>query len=430
MIGMRDTMQALYNYVTVSCTEPVRDPLWGTILFPPGFMQLRQVHEFQKLSRIKQLGPTHLVYPGAVHTRLSHSMGVYEIARRMLLVLMKHPDPHFSPIWSMTGIKSFLSAALLHDLGHFPFTHSLKDLSLTSHETLAADIIMNDKQLYRVLKEEIGADPWMTAAIIDDSIDSDSAEVLMYRTILSGTLDPDKLDYLNRDAFFCGVPYGLQDVDFILTKILLTDHGTLGIEELGISSIEHLIFSKYLMYRNVYWNKSVRSATAMIRKALYLGLNDGVITPKDLYGLDDETFRQSLTVCDYPAFSVIKQVTNNQLYHLNLTIPFEKAAPYRERLRDHTARFTAEEALRMRINKKVRHALAPWQVIIDIPEPISFESHVEIVSTSEKNTTFLDTEPIFTKPVIDRFTQVLTTIRIFLPCDIALSESDLFDVMS
>lgn len=76
--------------------------------------------EFQKLSRIRQLGPTHLIYPGAVHTRLSHSIGVYAIARRMLLVLMKDQQNAITSRCSLTGVRSFLVAALLHDLGHFP----------------------------------------------------------------------------------------------------------------------------------------------------------------------------------------------------------------------------------------------------------------------------------------------------------------------
>ncbi len=416
-----------YQYLTTSCTEPVRDPVWGTVLFPPAFMRLFDLTAVQKLSRIRQLGPTYLVYPGAVHTRLNHSIGVFEISKRMMLVLLQQTNIE-NISFTIEGIRAFLTAALLHDMGHFPYTHSLKDLPLASHEALAADLILNQKELYAVIEGDIGASPLDVAAIIDDSIEHPSQEIGIYRSLLSGTLDPDKLDYLNRDAFFCGVPYGLQDVDFILTKIRLTQEGRLGILQQGIGSIEHLLFSKYLMYRNIYWNKSVRSATAMIRKALCLGLNESVIAPSDLYGLDDAGFIQLLRSRSYDPFKVIDMVNDNQLFTPALTLTSDEISGSLSHLRDHDTRFELEESLRRRIERRTHRNLSPWQIIIDIPEHISLETEVQVISPDGTPLSFLESGPVFTKSVIDRFTKSLTNIRIFIPEDISIDQDDICDL--
>lgn len=428
---MNSTGHDIYTYLTSSCTEPLRDPVWGTIMLPQSFMDLIASPDFQKLSGIRQLGPTYLLYPGAVHTRLNHSVGVYAIARKMLLTLIHRrlSDAVQLP-FTLHGIKSFLAAALLHDIGHFPYTHSLKDLPLTSHETLAAEIILGRKQISRLLSQTIGADPEMTAAIIDDTIPSSDPETAIYRSLLSGTLDPDKLDYLNRDAFFCGVPYGLQDVDYILTKIALTETNRMGIEEHGLSSIEHLLFSKYLMYRNVYWHTTVRSATAMIRKALYLGLREHRMMPEDLYGLDDEGFFHMTGAIDYEPFETIQLVRRNQLFKAILNIPYDPLNPRHTELRESEKRSLAEEELRSLINRDSNAGLTPCQVIIDIPEPISLESDVPVITAENGTISFIEAGPVFTAPVIEGFVKALTRIRVFLPGHIDIDRQILSDYFS
>ncbi len=113
-------------------TEPIRDPLWKHIYLSPQMMAVVASEPFQKLYRIKQLGITHLVYPGATHTRFVHSLGVFHLAKRMLRGLL---SSEHAPTLSLEGVKAFLCAALLHDIGHFPFTHSLKELPLREHES-------------------------------------------------------------------------------------------------------------------------------------------------------------------------------------------------------------------------------------------------------------------------------------------------------
>ena len=136
----------------------------------------------------------------------------------------------------MEGVKAFLCAALLHDIGHYPFAHSLKDLSVEPHESLAAKEIVGG--LARVIRESVGVEPQAVAAIIDrGSGYRGSVNVGFFWKILSGVLDPDKLDYLNRDAFFCGVPYGIQDVDFILEEVFPHVENGVAISKKGISTV-------------------------------------------------------------------------------------------------------------------------------------------------------------------------------------------------
>ena len=165
--------------------------------------------------------------------------------------------------------------------------------------------------LSAVIRTELGVDPAFVAAIISRGASPPGMpDVDFYQRILSGVLDPDKLDYLNRDAYFCGVPYGIQDVDFILEEIFPDKNTGVAISPKGITALEDILFSKYLMYKTVYWHKTVRIATAMIKKAVAMALKDGAITRGDLYGLDDEEFFAAFPL--RPAirpFGLIQRVT-------------------------------------------------------------------------------------------------------------------------
>ena len=207
----KDVYAALQN----GYTDPIRDVLWGHIYLTPELAALTKSGPFMRLSRIFQLGPAYAVYPGATHTRAAHSIGVYHLARRLLLNLANRgAEAWLSPV----GAVSFLCAALLHDLGHFPYTHSLKELPLRRHEALTAEIILREP--IKSLVAKAGGDPSLTAAIVDTELPlGNEGELVFYRKLLSGALDPDKLDYLNRDDRYCGVPYGAQDVDFILSRL-------------------------------------------------------------------------------------------------------------------------------------------------------------------------------------------------------------------
>ncbi|MFQ3620254.1 MAG: HD domain-containing protein, partial [Spirochaetales bacterium] len=129
--------ESIIHHLDRDYTEPIRDPLWKHIYLSPPLMAIVASSPFQKLYRIKQLGIAHLVYPGATHSRFVHSLGVFHLAKRMIRGII---SSEMAPPLTLEGVKAFLAAALLHDIGHFPFTHSLKELPLREHESLTADL--------------------------------------------------------------------------------------------------------------------------------------------------------------------------------------------------------------------------------------------------------------------------------------------------
>jgi len=363
------------------------------------------------LAKIKQLGPTHIVYPGAVHSRLSHSLGVFFLARRLIRRLVGFPD---APALSLEGVKAYLSAALLHDLGHFPFTHSLKELPLLEHEQLTARLIRQG-ELARLLREAVGVDPEMVAAIVDEGApDQGSDELRLYRRLLSGTLDPDKLDYLNRDAYYCGVPYGVQDIDFVLDRVRPNGYAGIALERDGISAVENILFSKYLMYRAVYWHKSVRSATAMIKKALHSGLSSGAISPEDLYGLDDESFTAQFNSKRHPDFELIELVDRGSTYKAALEIPYtEPEAPGFTHLLALDTRQKVENRCSSMLSAATGRPFDDLSLIIDLPEAVNFEVAFPI-SDRGVIRDYLDAGSVFTPAVVEAFTANLRLVRVFV----------------
>lgn len=363
-------------------SEPVRDPVWKHISLSRPLLRVAEHAQFQKLDRIRQLGPAYLVYPGATHTRRSHSLGAFHIARRMITSLVRRNRD--VPI-TLPGVKSFLCACLLHDIGHYPFAHSLKDLDVEAHEALAAREILDG--LSSVIRSQLDIDPASVAAIIDRGPTAGMPPgVDFYRRILSGVLDPDKLDYLNRDAYFCGVPYGIQDVDFLLEEIFPDRQSGVAISPKGITALEDILFSKYLMYKTVYWHKTVRIATAMIKKAVAMGLRDGAISRKDLYGLDDEGFFAAFSARRYPSFRLVEQVRRRELHRQVWRVPFQEENSAHRRLEDVKQRLLVEEHIAREAGSIAGKRIEPECVIVDVPERVSFDFDVPIVEPGSGQT--------------------------------------------
>jgi HD superfamily phosphohydrolase len=172
-------------------------------------------------------------------------------------------------------IGVFLAATLLHDIGHYPFSHTLEELTpfFVSHEQRARRLIEDPSgEIFRVLRDELRVDPVRVANVIDyESADHQVPDRdLLLANILSGTLDPDKIDYLLRDSMFCGVPFGESvNRDRLIAAIRYdAQRHRLAITSKGVSAVESLVFTNYLMYRNVYWHHTVRSATAMFKRSV------------------------------------------------------------------------------------------------------------------------------------------------------------------
>jgi uncharacterized protein len=373
--GRMDERARILDHLDNEYTEPVRDPVWGHIGFSRPLLKVVEHEQFQKLGRIRQLGPAALVYPGATHTRLAHSLGVFHLSRRLIASLVRR-SPHTGV--SVEGVKAFLCAALLHDIGHYPYAHSLKDLGVEAHERLASRVILDE--LAPTIRSELHVEPEAVAAIIDHRSGYRGGEdVRFFWKLLSGVLDPDKLDYLNRDAYCCGVPYGIQDVDFALGEVWPHPEAGIAISRKGVTAIENILFSKYLMYKTVYWHKTVRIATAMIKKALVIGLRDGAIRREDLYGLDDEQFFAQFTPARSPAFRLIADVRRRVLHRQVLRLPFRADFAEHRALEDGAARTALEDRIAAEAAAVLGRPVPAESVVVDVPERISFDADIPVV---------------------------------------------------
>lgn len=404
-MGALFSLKGSFNF-----SQAVRDSLWGHIYLTPELEETTHTPVFNRLYSIKQLGPTEIVYPGATHTRASHSFGVYHIALRLTDSLLAKGAGEWV---TKEGTAAFMAAALFHDLGHFPFTHSLKELPLKDHEDLTADAILAEP--LKSLIAKTGADPQQVAAIVSDSIQTTDTETLFFRKLLSGVLDPDKLDYLNRDAFFCGVPYGIQDIDFILAHLVPDKQKGVMLDSQGIMSVEHLLFSKYLMYRAVYWNKSVRTATSMMKKALYSALEQKLVAPEELYAADDDSIYRLLLSQDFKEKKCAALLKERKLYRIVAEIPFDENNSEHKKLENLEYRTEREEQL-ARAN-----SLEPQDVIIDVPERISFETDLWIYS---ENKPFSESSTVFGKETVRNFTHNIRKIRVCASPDCKLSQKE------
>jgi HD superfamily phosphohydrolase len=375
------------------------------VYLTPELYAVTKTPQFSRLHRIAQLGPADLVYPGATHTRAAHSIGVYHIAHRLIAELCDRGADSFV---SSCGIRSFLCAALLHDLGHFPYAHSLKDLFLVGHEQLGARLLEADPLAGLIAKA--GADPAVAAAILDTGRVTDDGEVLFYRRLLSGCLDPDKLDYLNRDARFAGVTYGTQDVDFILSRLHPCMERGVDIDSKAVSSVESVLFSKYLMYRSVYWHKGVRAATAVMKKTLHSALQDGVLSPDELFGLDDSGLfdilqrrEASFRGDNRTLFEAAMGLRDSNLWSCVLELPYDEVA--HRHWEDLQCRAETEAEMSGKYGAAV---------IIDIPESVGFETGLYVL---DEDCPFERSSTVFKPETVDSFVKILRTVRFFVDKD-------------
>jgi uncharacterized protein len=265
----------------------VRDPLWNTIRLDPVATRIVDTPAFQRLRYIRQLGFAHLVYPGATHTRFDHALGVYHLSRTAMRLLAERDEgvavrarrPDLIPY-----------AALLHDIGHYAFSHALEELEADrlpgDHEAVSARFFESEE--LREAMAPLGDD---SASRIYELIRGESTDPL--GGLVSGSLDLDKMEYLRRDARFCGVPYGEVDVDRLLQGLAVledpvTGKPEIGVQEKALSALESLLFAKYQMFRNVYWHHAVRAATALYKRIVSESVREGIILPEELVGVTDE----------------------------------------------------------------------------------------------------------------------------------------------
>lgn len=350
---------------------------------------------FQRLRRVRQLGPTHLVYPGAVHTRFEHSLGVYSCVRMYVSALLQ--DENFAQSATEEDLLSVLAAGLLHDIGHYPFAHSLEALHLKGrdtprHEDVGGRIIRGEVESLRgertigeILRTQWGVDPERVIRLCTGNLGEEPAPIdRILRSVISGSIDADKMDYLERDSHHMGVPYGRNyDRGRLLASLTLNhDDDGVAIVSKGKVPAEMFIFSRYTMFSEAYWHHTVRSASAMVESALAAFHSRGIYEPDEflsvllrydddrlLEWLRDQTPNGSATRYLTEGMTGNRRRLYKRLATFSRVYSEEQKQEAYERIyqMDAPALYSLIDRLRARLSSLVGRSLHPADIIIDTP---------------------------------------------------------------
>lgn len=264
----------------------IRDPLHNLVEFKDDEFEnamwaVLQTRPFQRLRRIKQLGFSELVYPGATHTRFAHSVGVFHTARQLMTVIERHLKNEKSYQDSLA--KQALAAALLHDVGHGPFSHAFEavgkrlGLKMAKHE-LISDTLIRDGEIPDVLKKNYGNSGF--ASDVADIIKG-STPGSLYSAVVSSQFDADRLDYMRRDRLMTGTQLGAIDFDWLLANIQvgkvpqgvvekkLPDTWTFVLGPKALYAAETFVLSLFQLYPTVYLHKTTRGAEKLFTELLF-----------------------------------------------------------------------------------------------------------------------------------------------------------------
>lgn len=267
------------------------DPLYGLINFPFELIyELIDHRYFQRLRRIGQVGLSNLVYPGAVHTRFHHALGVAHLCSQLILNLrLKGIDI------SDEEYEATCCAALLHDIGHGPYSHALEHQILPVHHEDITSLLIH------AMNEELGGRLSMAIQIFDNKYPKK-----YLHQILSSQVDVDRMDYLNRDSYYTGVAEGVIGYDRII-RMMNVHEGQLVVEKKGLYSLEKFFIARYLMYKQVYMHKTAIGAEQMLK--LYFSeykkkvIKGKITTESTLNKLLQTEFNKTPTIANMETFA-------------------------------------------------------------------------------------------------------------------------------
>ncbi|AYY65985.1 hypothetical protein CD034_01675 [Staphylococcus hominis subsp. hominis] len=248
------------SYVTKKLAEEkvFKDPIHKYVHVKDQLIwDLIKTKEFQRLRRIKQLGTLYLAFHTAEHSRFGHSLGVYEIVRRMIDESLVGREA-----WNSKDRPLALCAALLHDLGHGPFSHSFEKIFNTDHEAFTQEIITGNTEVNEVLSRVSETFPQEVADVINKTHKNK-----LVISMISSQIDADRMDYLQRDAYFTGVSYGTFDMERIL-RLMRPSKDEVLIKESGMHAVENFIMSRYQMYWQIYFHPVSRGGEVLLNNCL------------------------------------------------------------------------------------------------------------------------------------------------------------------
>ncbi len=389
--GLNSRDQLILALVNQADTT-VRDTIWGDVPLSREVMLILDSSPFQRLRRVQQLGFTSWTFPGAHHSRFEHSLGVFHLTRLAVLHLLRRGGLNFT----LEEVNTTLAAALLHDIGHYPYSHAVEELDLNvvrSHETIGREIVLG-QEVGSILRNAWGVDPAKVAAFITKSDDTAlNRRELALRQLISGALDTDKLDYLTRDSRYCNVPYGMVDVQRLIDSLRIWPESEdavsnapfqLAIDEKGIGSLQSLIFARYLMFYNVYWHHTNRIATVMFLRSLQEALEQQAFGGAELERSDDASIIalvQGTTPSDSIAHQLITDLRERRFYKRALSL--QEDDPLFARLAvlkyNPARRKRLEEAWCQLAGEWTGRSLRGHEILLDIPEPKGFEMVLNVI---------------------------------------------------
>lgn len=237
-----------------------RDPVHNDIHISHDVIyDLTNTAEFQRLRRIKQVPTTSFTFHGAEHSRFSHCLGVYDIARRVT----EHFESHYPNLWNKEESLLTMVAALLHDIGHGAYSHTFEVLFTTDHEAIGQDIITNPETEINAVLRRVAPDfPEKVASVIDHTYPNKQVVQL-----ISSQIDCDRMDYLLRDSYYTGTNYGQFDLTRILTSMRPSKDGIV-FEATGMHAVEDYLISRYQMYMQVYFHPASRAVEVLLQNLL------------------------------------------------------------------------------------------------------------------------------------------------------------------
>lgn len=282
----------------------IKDPIHG-------FIELNEIEKeiidslvFQRLRNIKQLATAYLVYPGATHTRFSHSLGTLFLASKMA--------EHFSLDESENLIVRV--CALLHDVGHFPFSHD-------SELVLSKYVGTHEENAKRKIEKSELKDILLKFFSKTEVSKISNFNSLKLFDLISSDIGADRMDYLNRDAYYTGVAYGIIDSERLIGRMHF-DGREIYIDEGGLEASESLLIARFMMFSTVYLHPTVRIASAMLRKAISIALENNEIDAKNFIDLDD--FEALYVLSKTSAKDLIDKIRKRELYKKVLALDFFK----------------------------------------------------------------------------------------------------------
>jgi len=365
----------------------IRDSLYSKVAVDECTLALMSSPEFLRLQRIKQLGWVYTVWPGATHTRYEHSLGVYHLARHALETLVQRGADGGIERPNPSDVRAVLAAALLHDVGHYPYSHGIEELGPPVEPHERTGVLLIEGEGVSSLLERYGVEVRRVTALIAPRSAGAVEMYPVYRQLLSGALDVDKLDYLPRDARSCNVPYGGVDVDRLLDSLRVisgTDGPALAITDKGISPLHSLVRARQEMFDNVYWHHTNRACMVMLLRAVQDAVDAGALAGSELTGHDDATLLALLGASNTPPTTraLVESLSARRMHKRALELSTRSGDVFRrlDSLFYHPARRkTLEGELVAAVGEATGLHIAAHEILIDIPKPEKWEVNATVV---------------------------------------------------